>query len=355
MDIISNIDKTRKIGLQVPSWRTVGLVSLAIVGYFVFFSLFYNLMVDGKLWPYTSTDEVLRQVSFNLLPIALLTVITLAIVFLNPIRSATWLKMGVDLVLCIITLIVYNVLFMLLIAPGANINWAGTAFNSVLIYLAVEVAYYVANFRRTLRENEAQKRMVLQYQYDALKAQVNPHFLFNSLNILYSLVKVEPASSEDFILSLSRIYRYVMQQHGQATVRLADEIAFLCDYASILSMRYRNQFDVHVNGISLCSKEWGEQQVLSDEQKNSELIPFTMQLLIENVAKHNVISSVYHTTVYICVANDHLTVSNHVVPRSSESVSHFGLRYLTELYGMHGREFRIENDGKTFTAIVPFL
>lgn len=342
------------MGWRWPSWRIVGLVALTIVGYFVFFSIFYNAMVDGKLWPYTSTNEVLRQVSYNLLPIALLTVVTIAVVFLNPIRQ-TWVKMAVDAVICALALVGYNLLFMWIFAPGVNINWAGTAFNSVVIYLAVEVVYYVVNFRRSLRDNEAQKRMALQYQYDALKAQVNPHFLFNSLNILYSLVKVEPASSEDFILSLSRIYRYVMQQDGKATVRLADEMTFLGDYVSILSMRYSNQFDVQVNGISLCDSDWGVLTGLTDEQKCRKVIPFTMQLLIENVTKHNIISSAHHMTVYISVDGDHLTVSNPIVPRSSESVSHIGMRYLTELYAMYGCEFRVENDGHTFTAIVPFL
>lgn len=328
---------------QKHFWRNVILSVAAIIGYYILFQAFYNSMVEGSLFPYQSSKALLHDILFNFTPIMLLSLLIILIVFARPMRHVLR-KMTVDALLCGVALIAYNLLFRMVFGPEMPINWAGTAFSVILIFLGVEVVYYVKHFQRQLRETEEQKRLALQYQYDALKAQVNPHFLFNSLNILYSLVKTHSQSSEDFILSLSHMYRYILLKQGQSTVRFDEEMAFLDDYVKILSIRYKNQFEVKTT----------YEKALTESCQSLLLIPFTMQLLMENVTKHNIISSNHHMQVCIHIDTEGITMSNPIVPRPAES-SHFGLHYLTEIYSNHGKKFYTTNDENTFTAHIPFV
>ncbi len=136
------------------------------------------------------------------------------------------------------------------------------------------------------------------------------------------------------------MYRYIMSQHNRETVSVAEEFDFLASYVSILEMRYNNKFSVSLQGEPTAGRR---------------IIPFTMQLLLENVTKHNAITSATPMIVDIHVGSDGITVTNPVYPRENVSGNQFGLRYLTQLYASHDRRFTVEKTDQYFTAHVPYL
>ena len=206
--------------------------------------------------------------------------------------------------------------------------------------MGIELVYYFKNLVRSREETEDARRKALQYRYDSLKAQVNPHFLFNSLNLLHSLVSIDQAQSKSFIYSLASMYRYILAKHNIDRVDVKEEFEFLSSYISVLDMRYSDKLKISIIG---------------DLPEGRQLVPFTLQLLIENVTKHNIISAKKPMNINIHVKETEITVSNPINLSHTVVPGGFGLEYLKELYSAYGQTFHIDNDGETFTAYVPLL
>ena len=327
--------------------KLVCYLLLGLVGYYLIFQAFYNLIAFNSIYPYPNLHYLLLGVTLNFIPTFLQSLFITAVIFRPVKEQPIGRKIAIDALLAIIMLIAFNLLYphvMKLIGypQWAGVNWGGSAFNAIFVFLGVEALFYVLNFKATLQEAEAHKQLALQYRYDALKAQVNPHFLFNSLNILYSLIDIDKEKSREFVLSLSQMYRYIMSQQNRDTVPLRDEIDFLHNYVSVLMKRYRDQLTVVIHGEDLIN-----------EQK---LVPYTIQLLVENVTKHNVISTRHPMVVTITIGDNGITITNPIQEKlQNEQSSHVGLRYLTELYQAHGKQFVVSNDGETFVATVPYI
>lgn len=322
--------------------RSVILWTVAIVGYYVWFQAFYNAMRYGNVFPYTDLPDMMTGASYNFPPILAVFLLNLIIVFrLVRIRDLK-VKICVDVALSIAAACLVNWLYLLITGAfrGAVVDWAGTILNDIIILLGVEMVYYFTSLSKARRETEEARLQAIQYKYDALKSQINPHFLFNSLNLLYSLVSIDTVRSKHFIRELSRMYRYIMAQQNREQVSVEEEFDFLASYVSVLEMRYNNKFKVTISG---------------SPDNRRHLIPFTMQLLIENVTKHNAITSKSPMTVSIDISDSEITISNPIYPRETESVSNIGLRYLTQLYASHGKVFHVEKHNGHFTAHIPYL
>lgn len=148
----------------------------------------------------------------------------------------------------------------------------------------------------------------LQSQFDVLKQQVNPHFLFNSLNVLTSLIKLEPDLAEKFSEQLSKVYRYVLENKDNELVELNTELNFLEAYIFLLNIRFVEKLNVKLN--------------IPDENRSDKIIPLAMQLLIENAIKHNVMSKSNPLVIDIFVDdNNYLNVINNLQERPSQIVS----------------------------------
>ena len=289
------------------------LYCTGILFYYILFQSFYNVVADKSLLPYADLHDFVVSTVRNFIPILVTILLTWVIVFRIYHNAIIWRKMVVDGGLCIVLLLLINLVYWFLF-PVAPIDWAGTAFNAIFVFLGVETIYYVHNFRRTLSEAEHQRELALQYKYDALKAQVNPHFLFNSLNLLNSLVSIDRQKSKDFILALSKIYRYTLTYNGCSTVPLTVELDFLHDYVKVLSMRYHNQFEVEIIG--------------EENVRDEEIVPYTLQLLMENVTKHNVISNRNHMHVLVVIGDSCISMSNPIKYRQTDTASRIGLNYI---------------------------
>lgn len=148
----------------------------------------------------------------------------------------------------------------------------------------------------------------LQSQYDVLKQQVNPHFLFNSLNVLTSLIKLEPDLAEKFSEQLSKVYRYVLENKDNELVDLNTELNFLDAYIFLLNIRFVGKLNVNLN--------------VPEENRYDKIIPLAMQLLIENAIKHNVMSKQNPLVIDIFIDKENcLNVINNLQERPSQIVS----------------------------------
>ena len=183
-----------------------------------------------------------------------------------------------------------------------------------------------------------------QYRYATLKQQVNPHFLFNSLNTLDGLVceqRTEQAS--DYIHKLAHMYRYMLRCEEEALVSLREEIEFIQEYVSLLKVRFAEGFEVEFN--------------ISDEAMQRMVVPCTVQLLVENAFKHNTVSTANPLRISIAADMERLTVENNVQPKYTHTTStKLGQKYIREHYrSLSEKKIVIDNTDNKYRVTIPLL
>ena len=181
-------------------------------------------------------------------------------------------------------------------------------------------------------------------RYAALQSQLNPHFLFNSLNTLISEIRYNPKNAELFTQHLSDVYRYTLQCQNQRLVTLQDELGFLDSYIFLHQVRLGDCIYVHNN--------------VPDEWKEMKMPPLTLQLLVENVIKHNVIHSGKPMVIELCNVEEPptLIICNPIRPKKCGVVSGMGLKNLSARYKLLcNQDIVIENESDKFTVKIPLL
>ncbi len=224
--------------------------------------------------------------------------------------------------------------------------------NGLTIVISISIFYLILNrkahFRMRAMEIQAEqlRKENALAQFEALKNQVSPHFLFNSLSILSSLVHVDANLSEKFIVQLSRAYRYILEQKNNDTVSLKTELDFLNAYAFLLKIRFENKFDVKTD-------------ITDQEAEKHQIAPLTLQLLIENGVKHNRMSEKEPLVITILIHDDYLIVSNPVRPRIElEQITStgIGLANIKNRYQLLTKiPVEIEREEELFTVKIPLL
>lgn len=322
---------------------------LGVIVYYAWFQTFYNMVAFDDIFPYDNLSVLLQGIGYNFLPIFSLFVLNTVIVFRLTARvKAEWLKATIDIGLSVVATTMVNGTFLAvqlwIFHRHGNVDWAGTLINDFLMLLINEVVFFIMHYRESILREEKQRHLATRLQFDMLKVQINPHFLFNSLNILYSLTSIDTEKSREFIMSLSQVYRYLLSQQQMQRVKVKDELKFLDSYINVLSIRYHDSFFVDFEG--------------KETAGDREVVPYCMQLLIENITKHNAIRAEKPMRVSIKMEGDKIVVSNPVYPKINSSVdpsTGMGLRYITELCRYHGRQFRAENRGGAFVAELPYI
>lgn len=179
-------------------------------------------------------------------------------------------------------------------------------------------------------------------RYTALQNQLNPHFLFNSLNTLIAEIEYNPGNAVSFTKHLSSVYRYVLQSQNKTLVTLSEELEFTRSYLFL--------HEVRLGSCLSC-----EYHIPADSTENM-VPPLTLQLLVENVIKHNSITQSKPMTITIGVENEYLAVSNPIHPKKSSTSSGVGLQNLAKRCKLiSGEEIIIEHRTDTFTVKVPLL
>jgi len=195
---------------------------------------------------------------------------------------------------------------------------------------------------RALEDRE--KARLAQYRYMNLSQQVNPHFLFNSLNILDCLVceqKTEQAST--YIHKLAAVYRYLLRNEEERLVKLRDEMDFVDQYVDLLKVRFPEGLDIAMD--------------IPADKMNRRVVPCSVQLLIENAIKHNAVNPEKPLQIRIRCGEDSVTVSNTLNPKVSSGPSTgLGLKYLREQYqDVAGKEATVRVGKDEYTVEVPLI
>ncbi len=222
-------------------------------------------------------------------------------------------------------------------------NYVGSVLIGLLISAIYQGAYFIKLWRTSLVEAEQLKSANLTAKYETLNAQINPHFLFNSLNVLSALVKRDPDAAEGFIQGLSEVYRYVLDVRGEQMVSLERELRALDAYARLVLMRFgesRLRIDVSVV-----------------PQPGDLIVPLALQMLIENAVKHNGATRKNPLVVEVARQDGHIVVSNNKVPLFEAVESRgIGLANIRERYGLAlGREVVVEDTEGTYAVRLPLF
>ncbi|RYF64632.1 MAG: sensor protein lytS, partial [Cytophagaceae bacterium] len=218
---------------------------------------------------------------------------------------------------------------------------------TIIIDAVVTVSYEsIHNFgywQQSRQEVDTLSKAQLQAQLDALRQQVNPHFLFNSLNSLISLIDEDPRQASTFAEELSTVYRYLLRSNDCSLTSLASELEFIQSYYHLLKTR-------HGNALTLVTRV----------QPGAELFrlpPLTLQLLIENAVKHNIILPDQPLTVSLTAVGQQVIVSNNLQRKQSRVLSNgIGLsNILTRYQALGDLQPTIEDDGREFRVTLPLL
>lgn len=192
-------------------------------------------------------------------------------------------------------------------------------------------------------EAEQLKKAQLQTQFDSLKEQVSPHFLFNSLNSLSSLIATDPARAEEFVEEMSRVYRYLLRSNEEQLTTLQKEISFIESYNLLLTTRFGAGFKPEIN--------------IPASMMECMLPPMTLQLLIENAVKHNIVDPDTPLTVRIYVQDGRLFVSNNLQKKNKLVISNkVGLNNIISKYRLlNCPEVEIKETTDSFTVALPLI
>ena len=223
--------------------------------------------------------------------------------------------------------------------------------NNMMIFGVINIIYVsimegILFYRRwreeRVRTEQLEKENAIS-RYEALKNQVNPHFLFNNLNVLASLVSKDKATAEKFIQEFSRIYRYILDTSDKLVVGLSEEMDFINSYLFLLKIRYDEGIEYEIN--------------INQESMEKYIIPLGLQILIENCVKHNVFSQSTPIKIEVYDKDDMIVVENNIRKKEVHNKKEaLGLKNLTKRYSFISGEkpvFSIHND--KFVAKIPLI
>lgn len=215
------------------------------------------------------------------------------------------------------------------------------------ITLTIITVFYVIYFYNRYQQNRIKEQKVIagtaSAKFDALKNQLDPHFLFNSLNVLTSLIEENPENAQKFTTSLSKIYRYVLEQKGKELVTVDEELQFAKTYMSLLKMRFEDSivFDMPEKASN----------------PESKVVPLSLQLLLENAVKHNMVTTAKPLHIKIYEDGDNLVVENNLqLKQIVKKSSGVGLGNITQRYDLlTNKKVNINKEANRFAVAIPML
>ncbi len=215
---------------------------------------------------------------------------------------------------------------------------------NLLFHLLNAIMFYFTEYKTKWMEAEELKRATAQAELQLVKSQINPHFLFNNLNVLSALVMKNNDEANRFIEEFSKVYRYILTNHDKELVSIKNELDFIEPYIFLLQKRFSDGLSISVNVPTL--------------YENFYIIPASLQMLIENAIKHNIVSKSkpLHIDVHIN-GNNTIVVSNNLQLRESvESSTKIGLANIIKRYQLvSGKNVYVKENEHQFTVTLPLL
>lgn len=205
----------------------------------------------------------------------------------------------------------HSILLRLTVLFSLRVNLFLQCLNAIL--------YFLKSYKQKELEAEELRRVSVQAQLNAIQNQVNPHFLFNNLNVLSTLVLQKHNEANSFIEAFSSVYRYLLKNRNNEMVKLAEEVEFIQPYIYLLTTRFGNALHFELSIPDNCTDKY--------------IVPAALQLLIENAIKHNIVSATQPLTIKLMVKGDYLEISNNlqekleVVPSTGLGLQNIRDRY----------------------------
>jgi LytS/YehU family sensor histidine kinase len=221
-----------------------------------------------------------------------------------------------------------------------------TAVSATLVALTVLLnlgLFLMRRWRESSLEAERYRKENVEFRFEMLRNQVNPHFLFNSLNTLASLVYTDADTASNFLRELARVYRYVLETGEKELTPLKQELTFLDAFIYMIKIRYAEGLDIQIH--------------VSDDALKGQLPPLTLQLLVENAIKHNIVSASKPLKITIKADADTVTVSNNLQPKLvPEAGTHTGLSNIRNRYAyLTDKQVVINQTADSFNIQIPLL
>ncbi|MBC7866875.1 MAG: histidine kinase [Gloeobacteraceae cyanobacterium ES-bin-316] len=220
---------------------------------------------------------------------------------------------------------------------------AASIFCTIMIIAIYESIYFMNELRSSVEETENLKRENLTAQLNALRTQVNPHFLFNNLNTLSSIIPEDPQQAVDFVQQLSKVYRHILQVKDEKSIPLKEELDVLRAYAFLLKTRFGQNLEIDID--------------VAEEKMQKRIVPLSLQLLMENAIKHNIVSADKPLKIDVYAENGSLVVSNNLQKKNQlhESTG-IGLDNIRNRYKLLSDKIvQVTEYGNNFTVSIPLL
>ncbi|MBR5274818.1 MAG: histidine kinase [Bacteroidales bacterium] len=223
------------------------------------------------------------------------------------------------------------------------ILFATALLSQITVFCIVYMVNYAFSAKREMEE-ERERANKAQYRYIKLKHQVNPHFLFNSLNILDCLICEESTErASAYTHKLAGVYRYMLKSEEEVIVPLRDELVFVNMYVDLLKERFPVGFVVKTD--------------VPEDLMARFVLPCSIQLLIENAIKHNVVSEENPLIISIMARGEEIVVTNNVAPKVTKTASTgLGQKYIRQMYlDITGRQIGIEQTDTNYQVHLPLI
>ena len=261
-------------------------------------------------------------------------------------REQSWYQNAGWLVFCIA--LVFGIRIYLNSSFSGNSLMENSGAILVLILTTLVCLVFMVNFAFQMQREASRQRTrrhEAEFRYMTLKHQVNPHFLFNSLNVLDSIVHDGTRQeASDYIQKMATLYRYLMKQEGKRLVPLQEEIDFARTYRELMQIRFPE-------GLLI-------RDMLGPLPPKGLIVPCTLQLLVENAVKHNTVSAQNPLVITATSDSRSITVRNNLIPKLTPSTSHtgIGLQYIRNQYrDIDGREIEVVETTDFFSVTIPII
>ena len=220
---------------------------------------------------------------------------------------------------------------------------SASIFCTIMIIAIYESIYFMNELRSSVEESENLKRESLSAQLNALRSQVNPHFLFNNLNTLSSLIPENPAHAVNFVQQLSKVYRHILEVKDEKSILLKDELDLLNAYTFLLKTRFDKNLDVTID--------------IPTEKLQKRIVPLSLQILMENAIKHNIVSADKPLHIDISTLNGSLVVSNNLQMKNQvNECTGIGLDNIRNRYKLISEKpVNVTSNDNNFTVSIPLI
>jgi len=270
----------------------------------------------------------------------------------NPVKAYVILLISIFLFITIDVIFINTLWYRYVLgAPFERIftNTSVIVSSIITIFVGLTIFFIILSktFMTKFIVSEKERQKAIQdsetAKFETLKFQINPHFLFNSLNSLSSLIHIDVNKADEFTNKLSKIYRYILDHQDDDLVTLKDEIGFVKEYAYLQSIRFDNNFSIELVDIG--------------KYENMMIIPMSLQLILENVFKHNIISEAEKIVISIEIKDDYIIINNNKNRKKSAEVSHnVGLANIIKRYELIcDKKCTIQNSSNYFTVGIPLI